>query len=258
MPNEPALPVPTAQEIVETALRKGGVVGLDEAVEPGMLNDAFADANDLFAQWARNRYLIYRLADYAFVSTGALSYPVGLGQTVNINPRPDRLESAFLRLLNNPAGSNQFVDLPLDIIPSREDYNRITLKSLGLNAAGGVGTIAWRIFYDPVWPVGVLYPWPIPAATLYEIHVTFKEVLPRFANLQQKINLPPEYQPAMKWCLAEVLRASNQMPEDPQITKFARRALNSIRLANTAVPTLQMPDALRGSGGRAYDYHSDT
>ena len=41
------------------------------------------------------------------------------------------------------------------------------------------------------------------------------------------------------------------------ISKFARRALNAIRLANVAVPTLTMPNAVRNRG-RAYDYHSDT
>lgn len=256
MPNEPALKVPTAGEICSAALLKAGIVGYDETIEPIILNQAFADANDLLAQWQRNRYLIYRLVNYGFVSTGAQTYSVGLGQTVNINPRPDRLESAFVRLTNNAPPGSLPVDLPLGIISSKEDYNRIVVKNLG--------TLPWRIFYDPGqdppndvgWQIGTLYPWPVPQASIYTIFVTFKETLARFLNLQQPINLPPEYQPALKWCLAEVLRASYQLPEDPQITKFARRALNAIRLANVAVPTLSMPSQI-SDRQRAYDYHSD-
>ena len=256
MPNEPALEVPTVEDILYAALLKAGIVGYDETIDRVILNQALLDANDLLAQWQRNRYLVYRLVNYSFISTGAQTYSVGAGQTVNISPRPDRLESAFVRLTNNAPPGSLPVDLPLGIIPSKENYNQIVVKNLG--------TLPWKIFYDPgqdppndtSWTIGTLYPWPVPQASIYTIFVTFKETLARFANLQQQINLPPEYGPALKWCLAEVLRASYQLPEDPQIAKFARRALNSIRLANVAVPTLTMPREI-SDRQRAYDYHSD-
>ena len=260
MPNEAPMPVPAAQDICYAACLKAGVLGIDEAIEQPILNQALYDLNDLLAQWQRNRYLIWRLATYSFSSTGAQTYLVGPGQIVNINPRPDRLESAFLRIVNNAPNDvpgSLPVDLPLEIIPSKENYNRIIIKNLG--------TLAWRIFYDPGqeppndkgWQIGTLYPWPVPQADIYQIFVTFKETLNRFANLQQQVNLPPEYIAALKWCLAEVLRTSYQLPPDPMISKFARRALNSIRLANVAVPTLTMPEAV-SNRKRIYDYHSDT
>lgn len=255
MPNEPALPVDTVQDLLTNILRDGGIIGEDEQPEQQQITRTFRQINWLLARWARHRYLIYRLVDYPIVSTGAQTYSVGLGQSVNINPRPDRLESAFLRLLNS-SQNNVYVDLPLDIIQSREDYNRIYLKNLGINSAGGGGTIAWRIFYDPVWPIGVLYPWPIPQATLYEIHVTFKETIARFASLQQKINFPPEYEAALNWNGAQVMRAAYQMPADPMVNGLARSTLNDIRLAAVAISTLDMPDSVR-TRGRAYDYHSD-
>lgn len=247
MPNEPALIVDTVQDLVLNALRDGGIVGEDESPEPATLNRAFKHTNWLLAQWQRKRYLVYRLVDYSFISTGAQNYKVGKGLTVDLNPRPDRIESAFLRLLNT--SGNLQPDLPLDVIQSREDYNRIVLKTMG--------TLPWRIFYDPVWPVGVLYPWPVPQATIYEVHVTFKETLARFAALADKINLPPEYEIALNWNLAKRFRAVWQLPGDSDLNGLARDGLNVIRLANVAVPTLTMPDAVR-QRGRAYDYHSDT
>lgn len=247
MPNEGALPVDNVTDLLLNALRDGGVLGEDEFAEQTMLTRAFRQANWKLAVWARHRYLIYRLNNVGKVSTGAQTYSVGLNGDFNINPRPDRLESAFLRLLNNNTGLSP--DLPLDIIPAREDYDRIVLKSMG--------TLPWRVFYDPVWPVGVLYFWPIPQATIYEPHITVKEVLPRFATMQDKINFPPEYEAALNWGLARAFRAMYQMPEDPTVTALAREYLNAIRLANVAVPTLSMPDALRNRG-RAYDYHSDS
>src|ERR1700743_741732 len=142
-----ALPViPTAQTLISTALRKAGIIGIDESIEQPILNDALDDANDFLAQINHERSLVYVLRDYAFVSTGAMEYTVGAGQNFNINPRPDRLESAFLRQVQ--PSESQLIDWPLEIIPSRENYNQITLKSLG--------TFAWSIFYESTFPVATL------------------------------------------------------------------------------------------------------
>jgi hypothetical protein len=303
-PNEPALTIDSVQDLITNMLVDAGIVGIDEAIEPAILNRAFRQVNWIIDEWARKRWLVYRIQDYHFVCTGQRAYTVGLAQTVNINPRPDRLEYAFLRFLNNntgqypggnapaggggggggggdfnardwsadwnggqsgggtgggnPGGGNPgavavsqgpfFVDIQLEIIPSHEDYSRITVKN--------IGTLAWKIFYDPAWPIGLLRPWPVPQATIYEIHVGFKCVLPRFQSLQQKINFPPEYEMALNWAGARRLRASYQMPADPAIDGLARNGLNTIRLGNQAMSTLRMPPFLRRNQ-RAYDYRGD-
>ena len=119
-----------------------------------------------------------------------------------------------------------------------------------------IGTFPQRIFYDPVWPVGLLFPWPVPQPTIYEIHVGFKVVLPRFSSIQQAILFPPEYEAALNFSLARVFRETYQMPPSQTLDALARNALNVIRLANSAQSTLQMPAELR-SRNRAYDYRGD-
>ena len=287
-PEEPPLQIMTCEQLLVNALVDAGIVGIDESIEQPIINRAFTQANWLLAQWARKRWLVYRIQDYAFQTTGALTYTVGLNQTVNINPRPDRVEYAFLRFVNvsvnenggaTPASPGDFnpddfnpgdfntsssgsssvfslnqttntpVDLPLYIIQSHEDYARITVKS--------IGTFPRAIFYDPLWPVGLLFPWPVPQQSIYEIHVGFKVVLPRFASLNQLINFPPEYAAAMNHCLARIFRETYQMPPSPTLDSMARDALNVIRLGNQQMPTLQLPRALTGRT-IAYDYHSDS
>ena len=81
--------------------------------------------NMMLAQWQRKRWMVYSLDDVAFTPTGAASYTVGLGGTVNI-PRPDRIEAAFVRLTNGAMP----VDYPLALLEAREDYNKIALKNL--------------------------------------------------------------------------------------------------------------------------------
>lgn len=243
-----ALPViPNAQTIISTALRKAGIVGIDESIEQPVLNDALDDANDFLAQINHQRSLVYHLKEYSCTTTGLVDYTVGAGQQFNINPRPDRLEKAFLRQVI-PSQSQQ-IDWPLDIIPAFENYADITLKTLG--------TFAWTVFYDSGWPVAKLKAWPVPQASIYEIHIIVKETLQRFGSLQDQINLPPEYVPVLKWNLAQWYRASYQMPEDPSINKLARRSLNVLRLANVQVPELSMPSAVRKNSGRSYNFKSD-
>jgi hypothetical protein len=248
-PTEGRIAVDNVGQLLQNALEDGGIVGIDEDIEPIILNKAFRHANWLLAQWARKRWLVYSLSEYSFVSTGAQTYSVGQGQIVNINPRPDRLEYAFLRFLAISSSPQFPVDIPLDIISSKEDYSRITVKN--------IGTLPWRVFYDPQWPVGVLFPWPVPQQGLYELHFGFKTVLPRFQALNQPIAFPPEYESALSWALARRLRTAFTLPPDPEITSLARDALNTIRLANQAVWTLRMPSFLRARN-RAYDYRGDS
>ena len=245
-PRETGIIVDTVAQLLTNALTDAGIVGIDESIEQPILNRAMTQANWLLAQWTRKRFMAYRIHDFSFVTTGQMAYTVGQGGDINMNPRPDRLEYAFLRFLT----STTPVDIPVEVVPSRENYAQIPIKN--------IGTIAWRIFYDPEWPVGRLYPWPVPqGGGLYEIHVGFKVPLPRFNSLSQPINLPPEYEAALNWCLARRFRASYQMPPDQTIDSLARDALNSIRLANMQVGVMSMPKALR-SRNRAYDYRGDS
>lgn len=249
------MPVATAQQLpapqgvtamLTQALRIGGIIGIDEDVEDPVLNLSFDMANDLIAQWQHERYMVYQLVDYGFTSTGANSYTVGAGQNYNINPRPDRLEFAFLRQMS----ANQPFDWPLDVIDAYEDYAAIRLKTLG--------TFSAAVFYDPGWPIGVLKPWPVPQSGIYELHILCKQTLPRFPDLQGTVNFPPEYSAALKWCLARRYRVGFQMPRDPDLNALAAQGKNIIRKANAQIPTLKMPRELIRSGDTAYNYRSDS
>lgn len=248
-PREGNVAIDNVGQLLQQALIDGGIVGIDEDIEAEIVTIAFRHANWLLAEWTRKRWLVYSLSEYQIVSTGARFYLVGDGQTVNINPRPARLEYAYLRFLNRAAPPQFPVDIPLEVVSSKEDYARIPVKS--------IGTISWRIFYDPQWPIGVLHPWPVPQAGLYGLHLGFMTVLPRFTSLDQPINLPPEYEAAMNFNLADRYRAVFSLPDNPKITKLARNGANTIRLANEAATTLQMPGFLRRRG-RGYDIRGDT
>lgn len=239
--------VTTPADIIKLVLKDVGVVGVGQTALAEDTNDAFDTMNMMIAQWNRKRWLIYHLLDVALVSTGAISYSIGTGGDFN-TPRPDRLEDGcFFRQLITASSPNQ-IDYPLELLESREDYSRIGLKQLT--------TIPQYIFYDAGYPLGTIYPWPVPQAVQYEVHLLVKAQITQFANLADTINLPPEYLAAIRYNLGARLRPMYQLPPDPSLVALATDSLNLIRQANAQVPRLRMP---RGLGtGMKYNIYSDS
>lgn len=223
----------TPLDIINLALKNAGVLGVGQTANAEDLNDAFTILNFMLAQWNRSRWLIWHLVTTGFTSTGAQSYTVGPGGNYDI-ARPDRLESAFFR--QTVASNPQEVDYPLEILSSREDYNQITLKQLT--------SFPSYIFYDSAYPIGSIYPWPIPQASIYSVHITTKEVLAEFTTLNQTISLPHEYYAAILYNLSARLRPAYQLPPDMQLVALAKVALNIIRGANTQIPRLTLPSTV--------------
>lgn len=216
------------------SLRAAGILGVGQSALAEDYADVFSALNAMLAQWNRKRWLIWHLVDVSLVSTGAQSYSVGIGGDFNV-ARPDRLEAAFFRQIVS-SQPNQ-VDYPLEVLQSREDYNDIALKTL----------TSWPqyIFYDSAYPLGYVYPWPIPQASAYELHLTLKETLTQFTSYTQSLNLPGEYTEALWTNLA--VRISAIYPGvalPPQTVALAKTSLEVIRGANTQIPQLAMPQGM--------------
>lgn len=224
----------TPNDIINQALKDAGIVGVGQTAMAEDVNDAFTILNQMLSQWNRKRWLIFHLLDLSVASTGAVSYSVGSGGDID-SARPDRLEAAYYRQIVAQTPPNQ-VDFPLQILESREDYSRITLKQLV--------TVPQYVFYDAAFPLGNVYPWPVIPATNYELHIIVKAQLSKFVSLVQDIQLPDEYEAALRYNLGVRLRPSYQLPADPQLSALAQDALNTIRNANAQVPRLRMPVGL--------------
>ena len=140
------------------------------------------------------------------------------------------------------------MDYPLELLESREDYNRITLKQLQ--------TFPGFIFYDPGYPLGLVYPWPVPQPNIYEIHLLVKAaVINQFASLTTTVGLPNEYLMAIYLTLANVLRTAYRLPPDNDLIQRAKEAREVVRGANTALARLKMPYDLVRPG--VYNPYSD-
>jgi hypothetical protein len=230
-------PPTTCIQLIYLALRLAGRITDMQSVTDGSKDvaDAFAMLVMMMGQWQRKRWLVPDLTDVAFVSTGALSYTVGPAGNFVV-PRPDRIDSAFARLLATSGGST--FDYQLGIIGTREEYNRIGLKSLH--------SVPSAVFYDSAFPVGNAYFWPVPPSGQYELHLSVKSALPVYATVNDALNLAPEYTEALLYSLA--VRMSDGEPK-PWIVQSMRAALATVRSANMQIGEMRLPAVLSGSRG---------
>ena len=226
----------TALDICTDALALIGVAAEGQDPDAATANLALRFLNRMLAQWARKRWLNYHLLDIACVGQNTPGLTVGPGGAFN-TPRPDRIESAYLRLGMTTGLSGQ-ADYPLSVMQSREDYARVMLKSMA----------AWpaAVFYDAAYPVGTLYVWPV-CSQAYEVHILVKDSsalnLPALSAI---VTMPPEYEEAMVYNLAGHLTAPFGRELPREIPAMASAALNTLRQANVQVPMLGMPAGVRG------------
>jgi hypothetical protein len=239
--------VPTANDLISLALIDAGVTGQGQTASAFDSQNALTRLNWLLMQWRQKRWLVYREVTYSVTSTGAQSYTIGPDGTPDITTtvRPDRIESAFARQIV-PSQPN-LIDYPLELIQSREDYNRIALKSLV--------SFPQFLFYDSAYPNGSLYPWPVMQANLYQLHVSIKQDLGEIANINDDLELPTEYFRALYLSLAEELATAYQLPTDPLLVSRAAEARNVLRASNAQIARIVLPPELVRPG--IYNPYSD-
>lgn len=236
----------TGTDIITAALLRAGVTGVGNPPSADQTTRALALLNDMLAVWSSKRWLNYALLDFGITCTGQQSYSIGPGGDIAVTARPDRIEAAYINLLNT---GNLPVSYPLDQILSREDYSKIALKTMKAQPDS--------YWYDSNFPLGRIYPIPIPQNSTYELHVVTRIILPVLATAPVSIVLPPEYTDAMKWNLALRCRAEWRLPPAKDINELAQDGLNTIRSSNVQVPTMDLPYGFAGKGG-LYNIYSDS
>lgn len=240
----------TVNDVVVAALRKSGVIGLGQTPDGSDVLDAQNDLADMLAQWNVKTWLVFEKIDVSVVADGrSTPYTIGPAGNINVTPRPDRVEAAYLRILGS--GTGLPVDQPLKVIFSAEQWSRIALKKL----------VAFSkvVYLDTASPVANLnvYPWP-QGGGLYEVHVIIKNVFPLTLPLTLDLTgLPPAARAAMKFNLAVRLRQSygKGLRPDPELKVLAKDALDTMRNSQIQVPELVMPAMLKSRS--KYNIFSD-
>ena len=240
-----SVPATTIGDLLTDALVDSGAFGVGMPPPASAVIKGLQQLNWLISQWNRKRYLIYQLIDLSLTANGSQSYSFGPTGQLVIDKRPDKLNAAYMRQLN--ASPNTPVDYPLRVLDTYEDYSRVSLKLLE--------TWTQWVFYDPGFPNGLLYPWPVMQAG-FELHVIVKRVLERYDALSAPVGLPEEYEGAFYAILKVKFRANYRLRPDTVDIGMAKEALGVIRGANSAISSMKFPRALRANRNK-YNIYSD-
>jgi hypothetical protein len=259
----------TARDVINQSLKAVGTLGVGQTALAEDVNDAFRMLQQMLAQWQKRRWLVPALRDIYGIGNNLERNTIGAGGYYNIT-RPDKIQSAYVRL-NSTASENNYpdfsgdfnedfnttgqpntttsqtVDFPLAQLFAYEDYSRIALK--------GLNSFPQYFFYDAAFPMGNLFVWPIPSPS-YEVHLIVKTDLPVYTNLNDDIDLPPEFEEAIWTNLTVRLAAAYNKDVSRVVVALAKSSLNTIRNANTQIPRLVMPPALVNVGNY-YNFFSD-
>ena len=230
--------ISTTGDLCTFVLRASGINGVGQTPMAEDSNTCLQFLHSMLAQWSKKRWLTYVLQDVSVAaSTGATSYTIGPGQQFDC-ARPDHIHAAYIRLLTAPGP--QTIDIPVEIITSREEWSSISVKNLQ--------TMPAAVFYESGWPTGRVFWWPVPPANHYGLFLTVKLPLPVYTNLTDPINLPPEYMEALVWSLCVRMQMAYGLPARPDHAAAMQQAMETIRCANAQIPQLDIPAPL----GRRY------
>lgn len=232
----------TVNKIIEHSLRDIGVLGNGQTANADDVQSAFETLQQMLALWRTSDLEVYAHRNIAVPMTGAMTYTIGIGATVDTD-RPTAILQAIFKDTPNRTS------YPLAILNSLEDWQRIAVKDLP-------GNIPDAVLYEPTNSQGTLYVWPQPAAG--EIELTVREPFPIYSTIADDLALPPEYQAPVRFNLDKWLCASFGVPLRPDIAQLAKGTLKQLKNVNTRIRQLEMPDRLpMGKMDRGFNIFTD-
>ena len=177
----------TAAEILNSALRKIGEFQAGETTASEISTVGRALLNTMLDGWAVERLSVYQISQLSNTWPAA-TVSRTIGATGNFtNTRPVKVDSAFFL----DSASNKY---PLIILYSREQYDGFVTPSTA-------STYPEYLFYDPSYPNGTIYLYPVPSGAV-TLKLNVWQTLQSFAGLATDLALPPGYQRAIEFNLA--------------------------------------------------------
>ncbi len=221
----------TANQIIRSALGKLGIVSPGETLKPGDAGDCLRSLNLLLDAWKVENLYAYAVQEFTHsLAADTQTITIGPLGTINTPARPVRFEPGSYFTVGG-------IDYPLEQI-NQAEYNDIGLKTLS-----GLGPSVFT--YNPTLPLGVMrfYPQASAGATL---HLLAQVQLAAFASLTAEYTLPPGYERALAYSLAEEVGADYEREIPPTVMKHAANGRRLIKRANIVVPQLQFGERMEG------------
>lgn len=204
----------TALNIIERSfldlrlMQGGGTVNAQAA------SDALIFLNDLIQSLDNEGLTIYQNTVDSYTLTGATSYTMGSGATIN-TARPVEITSAYF--------TKNSVDTALTII-SKEQYEAIPVKT----TASDIPNV---MYVNYGYPYVTLYVYPVPSSGT--LNISSNKPLTELATLSTVLSLPPGYERMLRLNLDVELMPQYQKQDNLLIAQAAK-AKSDIKRQNAA------------------------
>lgn len=235
----------TALGMISRSMRLIGSIGKGETPDEDEAADGLTALNAMLDAWQIERLMVYQIVQNSHTwAASTTSRTIGSGGNFAVQ-RPVRIDSAWFRDSNNN-------DYPLEVFQDRRQYDAIVIKST-------TGNISQYLFYDPAYPLGVLYAYPISTAQ-WTLKLNTWQTLQSFSALTTDLALPPGYQRAIEYNLAiEIAPEYGKGKKiDPLVPVIAVQSKASIKTLNQPSMVAQVETAVSAIGGGRYNIYSDS
>jgi hypothetical protein len=239
----PLVTEPPVSHLIKSAFIKLSVLGALDALAPEDAAFGLEELNRILDNWNAERQAVYCTQTTSFTLVPNLS-PHTIGPTGSwvMTQRPVTIESlAWL-------SGQIFTDIEVYLDPLR--YAALAQPSLP-----GIPT---ECFYEPAWPNGRLFFYPVPI-TAYQVDLLARVQLAG-VQLMDNLSLPPGYQDALVLTLCESLMPSYPSAQvSPLLPLQAAKARARVFSNNRPPPRISTQDAGipgRRLGGVFYDFRT--
>lgn len=211
----------TVRDLVTRAARIATVIGGAEPLDANDASDILLSLNQMLDSWQAERLYAFKINELTVpLVAGDADYTIGPGLTDIVTPvRPIRLEYAFTR-------DAQGYDRPLEVLKNREEYADLFLKSLP-------GAYPVYAYLDPGYPVGTVYVWPLTNPSIpLTLYIGVWVILSEYTALVDLVSLPPGYEDAITYSLAERICTEFEKPVSQSLEKMASMARARVKRMN--------------------------
>ena len=228
----------TARQLIQDAIIDLGQLAVDDTPDAASMKFGLRTLNRMLGSWANERLLIpYTETENFAISSGSASYTMGSGGTAS-SVRAKKITDCYIE-------DSQSYDRPIEIIDQRR-YNKISNKALT--------GIPSQLFYDPVYPVGVIYFYKVPGGS-YTAYIESLKILHSTLALGTTLALDVEYEDAIVLSLRNRLAKSYGVNVTMEMFAEAKDAKDLIKLTNAGniIEQMDMPAGVGGYSQESYN-----
>lgn len=241
----------TVTDLITRSLQDLNICAAGDTPDPNDVQTAFDRLNDFVDDLKNDGLIVYTLTRTTWTLTpNVASYTVGSSGTIAILRPPSAQAIPNIGFIDNSLATPY--ERTLGPLLTDDEYAAIGLKTL-------TSPFPTAFYYNPTFPTGTLYPFPIPTASSL-VGVLYAETpVDEFTAVTDTVSLPPGYRRFFRNQLTIELASAFETQPPPTVVQAAMEARERIKRTNTRPSDLRLPWWTPGLHGRSvYDINSDS